>query len=501
MSIRSLLLLALFALPLPAAAGDSDEVGDDPPAEEAPNDDAPDGDTEKEEPPANEPTDGEAPAEAASTEGEAASTEPVDGGPAEEPAAAPPEPTPAPEPPPVQDPPPTAKKATPPPAPVFSAMVQERARVEFVSNKDFTGNPDGKMKIGNRARAGLGMTLGPVKVFAQVQDVRTWGSEVNAGNGGEGTLFDYNANNFDLHQGYGELRTSYGLMLRIGRQEVNWHGQRLIGAVGWTDQARSFDGARLVYEGEKVGAEVFYALLLDRPTSPADTSLPLQDQHLVAFRGGPRVGKAFELDAIGIIRIDNLLPQRLATVGAHATGVIGPFAYEAEGYFQGGTSGTVPVAAGLIGVRAGATLVPEAGLYIGGGFDLVTGDENATDNLNRSFDTLYATNHKFYGHFDRYLNLPVHTGGEGLIDGLVRVKIGPKSKVVIKNDVHFFGSAAAPAGTDGFHGVEWDLDATIKIVRGFSVGAGVWTYFPGQRGGTGATPEFGAYAMTNFVLK
>jgi hypothetical protein len=322
---------------------------------------------------------------------------------------------------------------------------------------------------------------------------------VNPANGGEGTLFDYSANNFDLHQGYGELRAPYGLTLRIGRQEVDWHGQRLIGAVAWTDQARSFDGARLVLEGDKAGAEVFYALMLDRPLSAADTSEPLQDQHLIAARGGPRAGKPLSLDGVAIVRLDNLLPERLATVGVHADGTVGPFSYEAEGYFQGGTRGASTVAAFLVGVSAGAVLHPDAGLYLGGGVDLVSGDADPNDTVIGAFDTLYGTNHKFYGHLDRYLNLPVHTGGAGLADGWFRVKVAPKGKVVIANDLHVFGALTPTAG-EGFHGVEWDIDATIKIFKGFAVGAGLWTYFPGGWHGPEATPELGSYLLTNFEL-
>lgn len=400
-----------------------------------------------------------------------------------------------------KDPPPAVTTPPPPPKPVFSAMVQERVRVEFVPNKDFADDPDGKMKVGNRVRAGLGMGLGPVKVFAQVQDVRAWGSEVNAANGGEGTLFDFNADNFDLHQGYGEVRSPYGLWFRLGRQEINWHGQRLIGAVGWADQGRSFDAARIVFEHEKVQAEVFYALLLDRAADPNDADVVHQDQHVIAIRGGPRLGDPLSLDGLAIIRVDNFADELLATIGAHAQGKLNIFSYEAEGYYQAGTRGDGAISAFLIGVHAGATLVQDAGLYVGGGIDVVSGDDNAADLSIGTFDTLYGTNHKFYGHFDRYLNLPVHTAGQGLVDGLFRVRVAPKGKVIVSNDIHFFGSMAPPDGVEGFHGVEWDLDATFKILPGFTVAAGVWTYFPGAWDGDDATAEVGAYGMTNFILK
>ena len=52
--------------------------------------------------------------------------------------------------------------------------------------------------------------------------------------GGGGVAF---ANGLDLHQGYISLGSQGdGLFGRFGRQEVNFGGQRLVGAVGWTQQ-------------------------------------------------------------------------------------------------------------------------------------------------------------------------------------------------------------------------------------------------------------------------
>ena len=74
----------------------------------------------------------------------------------------------------------------------------------------------------------------------QLQDVRIWGEETS-------TLGDFRADNFDLHQGF--IQADFGedgwLGTRVGRQEVNLGGQRLVGAVGWTQQGRSFDGVRV----------------------------------------------------------------------------------------------------------------------------------------------------------------------------------------------------------------------------------------------------------------
>ncbi len=96
-----------------------------------------------------------------------------------------------------------------------------------------------------------------VRVFAQLQDVRLWGSE-------SGTLLDFNADNFDLHQGYIDLVSNDEVWMgRAGRQEVNLGGQRLVGAVDWAQQARSFDGVRLQGMKDGTGALLFASQLAD----------------------------------------------------------------------------------------------------------------------------------------------------------------------------------------------------------------------------------------------
>ena len=80
-----------------------------------------------------------------------------------------------------------------------------------------------------------------IDLMIQLQDVRLWGEEKN-------TLTDYSADKFDLHQGYVHLKKlgDGDHSLKIGRQIVALGGQRLIGAVEWTQQGRVFDGLQLL---------------------------------------------------------------------------------------------------------------------------------------------------------------------------------------------------------------------------------------------------------------
>tara|TARA_B100000959_G_scaffold261111_1_gene298329 strand:- start:1085 stop:1612 length:528 start_codon:yes stop_codon:yes gene_type:complete len=93
-----------------------------------------------------------------------------------------------------------------------------------------------------RTRASVHARLeGGVSASMQWQDVRVWGEEGN-------TLGDYSGDQIDLHQGWVQFAdfADMGVDLRLGRQEIAFGGQRLVGTVGWTHQGRSFDAPHQV---------------------------------------------------------------------------------------------------------------------------------------------------------------------------------------------------------------------------------------------------------------
>lgn len=365
----------------------------------------------------------------------------------------------------------------------FTPSVQERARAELVADKNFDGGPDGTLAVGNRARLGLAADWEErVQVFAQLQDVRLWGSEFKGDTGGEGTLFDFSANGLDMHQGYGVVKLGEGTTLKVGRQEVAWNGQRLIGAVGWTHQARSFDAVRLERNAESYGAEVLYSLLLDRPNPLTVDAERGDDVHLLGLKAGPRM-ESHAADVLVILRADLATGTPDATFGAHSKGKAGTFAYEAEAYGQIGEDAAGDSRFdGLVGLRGGAAT------------DNVTAGAGA-DVVSATFDTLYATNHKFYGHLDMYLALPVHTQAQGLIDALVYSKFKVADSAHVGLDLHAFLSATEQE----YHGFEIDLNSGWRPVKPLGVGLGVWTYVPGDFW-PGSDVELGGYFQMDFKL-
>ena len=377
----------------------------------------------------------------------------------------------------------------------FHPRVQERARFEVLPGP-FSGDPVGGWQVGNRARLGLEARFGKaVSAYVEVQDVRTWGSEYKADTLSEGTFFDWVADGLDMHQAYGQVDFA-GAHLRIGRQEIAWHGQRLIGTVGWAQQGRSFDAVRFFAERETVGYELFYAVLLNRPVGGDTEHTVGEDAHLVAFRAGPRLGDALQLDGLFIGNMDQGTNSFLGTFGVHAQGKVNAFAWQAEGYGQAGRVPGDTYGAYMFGVRAGGNLA--GGHYIGGGFDLLSGTND--DGSVRTFDTLYATNHKFYGHFDAYLAMPKHAPN-GLLDPQLNTRFALHERVKLKVDVHVFASADNPEGGEAFHGVEVDTNIGIKPIKPLTLAAGVWVYVPGAHWGEDLTPSLGAYFSTDFQFK
>ncbi len=121
-----------------------------------------------------------------------------------------------------------------------------------------------------------------VQVLFQVQDVRLWGKGTN-------TFGDLRFDNLDLHQGYVEIGSlgSRAFSARVGRQEVSFGGQRLVGAVNWSQRARAFDAARLSAGTDVVQVDILGAVLGDATTAANDDNAYFMGTHAQVRRVGP----------------------------------------------------------------------------------------------------------------------------------------------------------------------------------------------------------------------
>ncbi len=347
---------------------------------------------------------------------------------------------------------------------------QYRARLEGNTNKD-TVDGRKQVNVSHRARLGVAATLGGKhKAVLQVQDVRTWGEETD-------TLNDFAADGLDMHQAYVDINEG-PLTFRLGRQEMIYDGQRLIGAVGWTNQGRSFDALRIMWKGHGANAHLLYSKVKEGPSTDID---------LVGVWANYTKLDAVKPSFIFLLDRNDELDRTRATTGIYAKGGVSGIKYEAEGYLQFGTQGSQDILAFLLAGRVGyevpVSIKPT--IWVWAEYLSGTSSDSATADI-KAFDTLFATNHKFYGFMDFFLGIPsvgTGTGGAGLIDLGGRIKASPMKGITAMLDFHHFRTAQDTASSTGETmtlGNEIDLTAKAKVNQFFSLVGGAGIMIPSE---------------------
>jgi hypothetical protein len=337
-----------------------------------------------------------------------------------------------------------------------------QVRPRFELRDPLLGAPESFVSM--RTRASVEADVGEgVGLFVQVQDVRFWG-------GSRSTLTDFSAPNFDLHQGYLQFQAGDDDWFtgRAGRQRTRLGGERLVGWVNWTQQGRTFDGVRLA------------------------TDLPWGRTELVAYKLAESLSENHENDGdflglysvlrnVGQGTLDAyILYNRMGgdastsqgTLGLRHVGGASTLSYRLEGSYQLGERGGSDVSAFMVGARVGSTLADgKAALTLW--YDHLSGGTPDADKA-KVFDTLFATNHKFYGLADLFLNIPVQTDSRGLQDLALKGRYTPTAKVPILLEIHaFWLSNAQGLESSGHLGEEIDLTVRYLHSSRFTIWGGL----------------------------
>lgn len=332
-----------------------------------------------------------------------------------------------------------------------------------------------------RTRLGAHVTVGSTAgAFIQISDSRAFGEEEN-------TLTDASADRLDVHQAYLEWMPVETIRLRAGRQELAFGDERLIGPVGWANVTRAFDGVRATWSAGAWTVDAFGAVVAERDALLA-TGL---DPRLNEGAGNDQTlfgvwASAARADLFVIIDRNAASGSQTEidryTVGGYLRGRVGPFNATGTLAWQLGRQTSAGGArqdinayllSGAVTYRMSGELAPEVGARV----DLLSGDSSPTDGTFTAFNTLYATNHPFYGFMDFFLNLPPQTGDRGLVDLVARGALHP-SRWTLRADLHQLLLSETPGGTQRAIGVELDLTVARPIVEGFTMQAGYSVFDP-----------------------
>ena len=378
----------------------------------------------------------------------------------------------------------------------FSAQIRPRLELD---GRDFNSNTSFNNSTALRTRLGLSFfPTNDLTGFIQLQDSRFFGGETN-------TMADMK--NIDLHQAYFKIENLFKLPIDIkaGRMEVSYGNERFMGAVNWSNIGRSFDGAALTVKADDFKVDFFYLKEFEK-FNYGDTL----DQNVIGIYSDLFFSRNYKIQPFIIWQ--KAIPSKLMnrfTPGIYVKGDIGAFTHETEFAYQFGdmtiSNRQQNVSAYMFAINASYTFDSPIKPMIGAGIEFLSGDENLADNDYKTFNTLYGTNHKFYGYMDYFTDLPAHTYRLGLIDIIGKFGFTPLENLNALLTAHVFNSNVGyglqNGSTSNNFGTEFDLLLNYKYNDSFSLEGGASLFLPGnifkEKKGTDNSTWFYLMAVVN----
>jgi hypothetical protein len=158
------------------------------------------------------------------------------------------------------------------------------------------------------------------------------------------------------------------------------------------------------------------------------------------------------------------------TFGGLWKGTAGPVDMRFEGSLQTGERSGTDVSAFMVGARAGSQIHEKVNLTLW--YDYLSGDEDPADDEIGVFNTLFATNHAFYGFADYFLNIPADTDGLGLQDLALKAAFDLSPETSLKVDLHRLKTAKEGSLSTSCLANEIDLTLTHRLSSALSIMSG-----------------------------
>jgi len=366
--------------------------------------------------------------------------------------------------------------------------------------------------LGNyRARIQIKAKLadGVTAVFTP-QAVGYWGQ-----NGNSLGLDNANQNDVYMHEAYMLLNNAFGvdgLIVKLGRQEVNLGNQRLVGSVGWSQAGRSLDGILVGYKAADYGlAAVFYGKLSDTATMdawgrPSDDSSDI-DLYVLTWQGNLKpfgFGGTYEVTDIYVVpdQGDNNINTLYGRVTPVVDAGFAKVKVNVEAAVQTGSANANQDYSGyFFSVGGGATfadVTAKPTVFVG--YDYYSGDSDPGQGDVEAFWSVLPTAHKWLGHADvvwlnniyQFNGATLQNEGPGVQDLYFKVSAKPLAKVAVSVDFHYFQTAedytTASGGKSSDVGWELDLAAKYKYSKNLCLTLG-WEHFDPEDNFANAYPS------------
>ncbi|MDH5542418.1 MAG: alginate export family protein [Nitrospinota bacterium] len=299
-----------------------------------------------------------------------------------------------------------------------------RVRPEMKNNYDFNAKTsDNKEFTGQRTRVNFKTGGDDAMGFVQLQDSRYWGQsngfDLQTGTSQPNSVSDGREGEaVDIHQAYFQVNNLAGLpvSLKAGRQELVYGSQRLLGHLGWQDNARAHDAYKLMVNlGDLGQVDVIKAKQDENNVSGNSTSdVDLDGLYAMLKVAGLNLDAYFlrwqtEMTDAGAPDADTGIQysggRNVSTMGVRVAGKAGPADYTIEYALQGGdwgvsADGSKIVAQDASAMSIAAGFAPMEGTRAGIEYNTGSGDAKDSADTHGTFVFPNHTNHAHYGHMD-----------------------------------------------------------------------------------------------------
>jgi hypothetical protein len=411
-----------------------------------------------------------------------------------------------------------------PRAPVFNRANERlpawlRVRGEFrerLEGFDGLGFNDTREDLYWLTRLRFNATVAPtrsVSFQAQIQDARVARKTV----GPTGAPFTAP---FDMRMAFADVGTATSkVAVRVGRQELVYGEQRLVGHVGWLNAARTFDAAKVTFRTKAFSVDAFGASVVRTLVDEFDRS-----------GAGNRFAGAYATTT-KLIPLGTVEPYVFWKRDVNLRGELGPVAdlqqstmgvrlagrmparldYGVEMAVQRGTLGSEDVKAWAGHWQLRESLPGPGGIKLTGEYNFASGDKDPADGIRGTFDQLYPTPHDKTGLADQIGWKNIHHTRAGL-------EISPFKATPVSLNYHSWwlaerhdgvynvGNASlarVPTGAADRHiGQELNVQITRALMPQIQVAAGYAHIFPGPflKAATPGASYSHPYAMVTYVF-
>ena len=352
---------------------------------------------------------------------------------------------------------------------------------------------DAKMQnaafVDQRTRLNLDYKQDRLEFKVVLQDVRTWGSQKQlVGNE------DYGVS---IHEAWGQASLTDNFKMKFGRQELVYDDHRILGNVGWAQQARSHDGVKFVYAKDKFKLHVFGAYnqnaggLKGTNYTVAKSYKTMQflwanykfnDVVKMSFLA---MGVGQQAGIVNNTTLDSSYQTNYTlTTGTRLVYTKDKLNVNFSGYYQMGSTAKNYVNARPVSaydLSADATYKFSDKFKTTLGFEILSGNSQtdttaAYRGVEHAFNPYFGTNHKFNGYMD-YFYVGNYAGKNGLNDIFLRM-IYNQGKFVTGFTAHAFLANASVLdqgifnetgeykAMDPYLGTEIDVFGSFKLAPG-----------------------------------